>query len=251
MRRILTLSSIAKYYRVCPVCQMGGGSIGLHLTEWLCPSCYEYFLKEARIFSHKAPMYNKPVHCLVLWNKENQEFISRLIQSLKGNYNYSGWQVITQILIREMILNNLFYWKEAEVIVPAPSHNENRQHAQVFAQALSRQLNIPVDLDLLSFKKEKISWFHFKKIQNNRQAFKSKNQRAEIQIVAKKHKYKKILFVDDICTTGSTISAVNQTLSGQVLPRRTLSRRTSSRRALGRLSYFQPLVLACKVKTPI
>ena len=234
MRDILTLSSIAKFYRVCPVCQMGGGSLGLHFTEWLCSSCHEHFLKEARIFSHKAPMYNKPVHCLVLWNEDNQEFISSLIQSLKGNYNYSGWQVVSKILIREMVLNNLFYWKNAEVIVPAPSHNKNRQHAQVFAQSLGHQLNIPVDLDLLSFKQEKKPWF--KKTQNDRQVFRTKNQRAKIQILAKKHKYKRILFVDDICTTGSTISAARDALTRQVL---------------GRLSYFQPLMLACKVKTSV
>ena len=236
MKKALTLSSIAKLYRVCPVCQMGGGSLGLHFTEWLCSSCHELFLKEARIFSHKAPMYDRSVHCLVLWNEENREFISHLIQSLKGNYNCSGWLVIIQVLIREMVLNNLFYWKKAEVIVPAPSHNNRRQHAQVFAKSLGRQLNIPVDLDLLSFKEEKPSWFHFKRTQNDRQVFKSKNQRSNIQIIAKKHKYKKILFVDDICTTGSTISATRQALT---------------RRALGRLSYFQPLVLTCKIKTPI
>ena len=246
MRKTLTLSSIAKYYRVCPACQMGGGSLGLHLIEWLCPSCYECFLKEACIFSHKAPLYSRPVHCLVLWNEENKELISPLVQSLKGNYNYSGWQAVTKILIREMVLNNLFYWKEAEVIVPAPSHSPDRRHAQVFAKALGHQLNIPVDLDLLSFKEEQEPWVYFRKTQNKRQVFRSKDQRAKIQIIAKKHKYKRILFVDDICTTGSTISAAQQTLS-----RRTLSRRTLSRRALGRLSYFQPLMFACKIKAPV
>ncbi len=246
MKRPSILSSIANYYRVCPVCQIGGGSLSLHLIEWLCPSCYKYFLQGTRIFSYKAPMYDRPVHCLVLWDEENQEFISHLMQSLKGNYNYPGWQVVSNILIREMVLSNLFYWKKAEVIVPAPSHNSDRRHAQVFAQALGRQLNIPVDLDLLSFKEEQKPWFHLKKTQNERQAFKSKNQRTKIQIIAKEHKYKKILFVDDICTTGSTISAARQTLTRQALTRRALTRR-----ALGRLSYFQPLVLTCKSKTPI
>lgn len=246
MKRTLTLSSIAKYYRVCPICQMGGGSLGLHLIEWLCPSCHERFLKEVCIFSHKPPMYNGTVHSLVLWNEENQEFVSSLIQNLKGNYNCSGWQVITEVLIREMVLNNLFYWKEAEVIVPAPSHNSDRQHAQLFAQILGQKLNIPVDLDLLSFKEQRKPWFHFKKTENDRQVFRSKNQRAKIQMTAKNHKYKKILFVDDICTTGSTISAAKQTLA-----RQTLTRQALARQALGRLSYFQPLMLACKIKAPI
>ena len=251
MKKTLILSSIAKYYRVCPVCQMGGGSLGLHLTEWLCSSCQQYFLKEVRILSHKAPMYDGPVHCLVLWSKENQEFISPLIQSLKGNYNYSGWQVVTQILIREMVLNNLFYWKEAEVIIPAPSHNHHRQHAQIFAQTLGRHLNIHVDLELLSFKKEQKPWFHFGKAKNERQVFRSKNQRAEIQMTAKKHKYKKVLFVDDICTTGSTISAARRALERRALTKQALGRQALARQALGRLSYFQPLMLACKIKAPI
>ena len=219
--------SFLKYYRVCAVCQLGSGSLSWHPIEWLCPSCYQHFLKETRIIAYKTSIYKDPVYCLTLWRKENQEFISKLAQSLKGNHNYLGWLTVTKILVRELVLNNLLYWKEAEVIVPAPCHSRHRQHAQVFAQILGQQLNLPVDLNLLSFTKQK-RWFHFNRIQNDKQALRSKKQRAKIQLIAKKHKYKKILFVDDICTTGSTISVARQ--------------------VLGSLSYFQPFVLTCRAK---
>ena len=219
-----------KYFRVCAACQLGCGSLVWYPIEWLCSSCCQHFLNETHITSRKTSMYDGPVHCLILWDKENQEFISRLVQSLKGNYNYLGWLAVTKVLVREIVLNNLLYWKEAEVIVPAPSHDQRRQHAQVFAKILGQQLNLPVALDLLSFtKRERL--FHFDKIQGDRQTLRSKKQRAEISIVSKRHKYRKVLFVDDICTTGSTISVARQ--------------------ALGHLSYFQPLVLAYRVRASL
>lgn len=226
----MLLSEVLSYYRVCPFCQSGCGAWNLSPIKWLCKTCQQLFLQESHLAFHRASIYEGPIYSLISWKSQNHTFISTLVQSLKGNHNHLGWSLVVQVILREMILKGFFSRFKIDVVVPAPSHNPQRQHAQVLAKALSRSLGVPTDLDLLQFKENsKNLWFDPK--MSYRQTFKSKPERANIKMIAKPHLYKNILFVDDICTTGATI--------------------TAAKKALGECRCFQPLVLAYRMSIPL
>lgn len=219
--------SVLNLYRACAVCQSSFGYLDWFPIKWLCCFCKKQFFQTSSIKLQTVPLYKGSVYSLIRWNHQNNAYLSPLIQSLKGNYNHIAWHIVVQAIIRELLLNNLLDRLKVDVIIPAPSHNSDRQHAHILAKALGHQLNISVDLNVLQFKtKGQKSWF-YRNRSSPRQTFKSKAERANIQMLAQRHKHKKILFVDDICTTGATISVAHQ--------------------ALGHPSCFYPFVLANKV----
>ena len=78
--------------------------------------------------------------------------------------------------------------------------------AEVFARALGQELGIPVDANVVKRNRETMP----QKCLNNRQ--RQKNLKNAFQLTENIVKYKEILLVDDIYTTGSTMDAVAETL---------------------------------------
>lgn len=103
------------------------------------------------------------------------------------------------------------YRKKIEVIIPIPMYIGKKRRrgynqAEVFARALGRQLGIPVDAGLV------------KRVRNTtpqkelNHAERQRNLKKAFHLAQNIVKYKQVLLVDDIYTTGSTMDAVSAVL---------------------------------------
>ena len=102
-------------------------------------------------------------------------------------------------------------WRGVEVVVPVPMHKKKQRargynQAEVFAKKLGRQMNLPVELRLVSRIKNTTP----QKELNERQ--RKDNLKGAFQVKTNIVKYSKILLVDDIYTTGATIDAIAEKL---------------------------------------
>ncbi len=98
-----------------------------------------------------------------------------------------------------------------EVIVPVPMYawkqrRRGYNQAEVFARALGRELDLPVDAGIVRRIRNTVP----QKELNDRQ--RRKNLKNAFQLNKDVVKYSQILLVDDIYTTGSTVDAVAETL---------------------------------------
>ena len=99
---------------------------------------------------------------------------------------------------------------EADCIIPVPLHPERERErgynqSQILALACAAQLNLPVHTTLLQRTRPTSSQVHLSwqdRQQNVRAAFQYDSARAEQEIA-----HRRIVLVDDVCTTGSTLSA--------------------------------------------
>jgi len=94
----------------------------------------------------------------------------------------------------------------ADVLVPVPLHKSKLRkrgynQAEIIAKSIGRLLDIPVDSQLLSRKKKTLA----QKELNDKDRL--KNLENAFIIGEKVVKYKKVIIVDDIYTTGTTIDA--------------------------------------------
>lgn len=98
-----------------------------------------------------------------------------------------------------------------EAVVPVPMYSRKKRRrgynqAEVFAKALGRELHMPVDCGMVRRIRNTVPQKELtgeERVQNVKNAF---------QFAADIVKYKKIVLVDDIYTTGSTIDAVAEVL---------------------------------------
>ncbi|MBQ2801485.1 MAG: ComF family protein [Lachnospiraceae bacterium] len=102
---------------------------------------------------------------------------------------------------------------DVDAIIPVPLHKSKYRkrgfnQAQVLAEAIGRQLEIPVLSDILVRNKNTTA----QKNLNDKQ--RQENVKNAFKIINNEVQLKKILLVDDIYTTGSTIDAVARILKG-------------------------------------
>lgn len=98
-----------------------------------------------------------------------------------------------------------------EAVVPIPMYSRKKRRrgynqAEVFAKALGRELHMPVDCGMVRRIRNTVPQKELngeERVRNVKNAF---------QFAANIVKYKKIVLVDDIYTTGSTMDAVAETL---------------------------------------
>lgn len=101
--------------------------------------------------------------------------------------------------------------KGIEVIVPIPMYAGKKRlrgynQAEVFARALARETGLPMDAGMVIRNRDTIP----QKELNDRE--RRQNLKNAFQFVPNIVKYKKVMLVDDIYTTGSTMDAVAEVL---------------------------------------
>ena len=100
---------------------------------------------------------------------------------------------------------------DVDVIVPVPMFRRKQKlrgynQAEVFGRALAKQLGVPMERNIVIRKKDTRPMKELNDIEREN------NLRNAFQIARNIVKYKKILLVDDIYTTGSTADEVSRVL---------------------------------------
>ena len=212
MRQLLDTILDIVYPRHCPVC----GEIVAYPGKLICPQCRE---KVHPIREPKCKKCGKPLE------QEEREYChdcgKRAHSYERGLalFAYEGWakEAIYQIkfhnkreyldfFVREMAreLGSEVHSWGAQAIVPVPLHKKKYRRrgfnqAELLAEKLGTALHIPVRKDLA----ERIRYTDAQKELNLRE--RRKNIRGAFRVYRDEMDLEKIILVDDIYTTGSTV----------------------------------------------
>lgn len=147
----------------------------------------------------------KNVNCLSLfrWQRDRNRILNRLSLALKGTYQDKAWNYYGERFLEE--------WQKTDfpgtsaVFVPCPSVDGVKDHAYLFARALSSLTGIPL-LDALERTDAK---------EQKRMTRIERQSLINTKFVLKddlNEKFSYVYFVDDIITTGTTVQAAETRL---------------------------------------
>ncbi len=192
---------ISFWFRNCSVCKSA-----LPPVAWLCSDCWKklksfYLPPEDMIREQDSLIHFR----LFNWSEENDFFIRLFLNSLKkGGPSFIFNKLILEFLNRAFQVTSLPF---SSVLVPAPPHPLYclRDHAFCLADALARFSGLPLKNPLL-----RVSFKTSMQKQKNRQ------ERKEMRFYLREKNFlkqnEKIIFVDDVLTTGATAQAVYSAL---------------------------------------
>ncbi len=129
------------------------------------------------------------------------------------NFKYHNKKIYGEFYAREMYLNCktiLQNWN-ADVIIPVPLHKSRQRvrgynQAEIVAKHLSEYINIPIDKKVL----ERVMNTAPQKELNDKERV--KNLENAFKTITNVVKYKKVILVDDIYTTGTTVDSCTKVL---------------------------------------
>lgn len=174
-----------------PKCKCCGKAISQWEMEYCCDCTKKrhQFIRGFSLWNYNEEMKRSIANFKYNHRKEYGEFYGKEFAKRFG------------VQIREL---------ELDALVPVPVHwtryiQRGYNQAQVLAEQISKELNIPVVEDLLIRKKKTIA----QKQLNSRQRIENLEKAFAVSKKWEKQekKLKKILIIDDIYTTGSTIDA--------------------------------------------
>lgn len=176
---------IIESLRVCSYC-----GLFFPKQEYFCESCWDVILS-MRLKSAEQSVQGYPfkVRSLFLWRGPKSDYIKTLVYSLKNNGSPSMFEKLSLLFEFPQIL--------PEILIPAPAREigNTTDHAWLWNQSLSR---------LIGTQSQNIL------IRSNSDSQKIKKREERYQIIYKlstKPKSKKVVFTDDVVTTGATAMA--------------------------------------------
>lgn len=164
-----------------------GKEISLEESEY-CPDC----IATPHLFDRGAAVFQ--------WSQKIQKSIYK--------FKYKDHKIYGEFYGNEMAekYGELIKEWEIDVIMPVPIHSARKRkrgynQAEIIGGALGKAVNIPMDIYAL---KRIINTVPQKKLGNSQR---KKNVERAFKVTRNVVKYKKVLLVDDIYTTGSTVDA--------------------------------------------
>jgi len=175
-----------------PVCKKCGKQLENERQEY-CGDCSRkkhFFVQGKAVFSYRNEIKLSMYRFKYSNKREYGDYYA-----LRTAQEYGNWIKCRQI----------------EAIVPVPMYARKKRargynQAEVFAKALGRELNLPVECSMV----RRIKNTAPQKELNDRQ--RKDNLKKAFQVTTNIVKYKKVLLVDDIYTTGATMDAVAEVM---------------------------------------
>lgn len=225
---ILKTAAELLYPPRCPVCDEllspGKNAICIscekkitRITELVCKKCGKPLSNERKEYcgdcarKHHSYRQGKAVF---LYKGEMRQSLYRFKYSNRREYaSFYAGEAVSQYAswVRR---------REIEVIVPIPMYTGKKRRrgynqAEVFAKALGRKMDIPVETKLVKRTRDTIPQKELndnERKKNLKNAFQVTTQKTQKNQKVQKNQYKQVLLVDDIYTTGSTMDAVAEVL---------------------------------------
>ena len=176
-------------------------------SSMLCKYCETELFKVScpeGIYKHKV----SEIFCYSLfsWERDQNRILNKLMLALKGTKKKTAWKYFARIMAHE--LTPFFKAKEKIVVVPCPNFSESEDHAGLFAKYLAENLNYELKKTLkvnLAGESKELNKKQRIQLLNGKYA---KNHECIEKITDKQDT--KVLFVDDVITTGATLLAAHE-----------------------------------------
>lgn len=169
----------------------------IFIKSCLCQHCYKALISRFSQTHMQMPL-NKKTLSLLNWNPGESDILSKFILKLKCN-EQQMWNQLSFDFIQKHKIN----YEENRVLVSLHSTSPNRTHAQDWGFGLSQYLGCEHHTIL-------------KKVTKEVQKKKTKNERSQLLLLPivdiSYLKHKKVIFVDDVVTTGATLKAAYEAL---------------------------------------
>lgn len=176
-------------YLFSPVC-LHCGSFFVE-ESLLCDACFNQRLRPRIRLKNASSISGH--HYLVAWPRGESNLLSQMVYRLKDGRSAAALSFYVQMLYEK--LKNEISWSQYRAIVPIAGSRATSIHARLLAEELSALCGLPV-WDLL----QKSSAFEQKKL-----SLSERRQRMKVTVKAPlPEHFTKLIFVDDILTTGSS-----------------------------------------------
>lgn len=189
-----------KQYLLTPVCI----SCGSYFCEdsLFCVTCFSREI-EPKLILPAASHLGSARHLYLLdWNKNESLAIDQMVYRMKSDNSRAAWRFYAKIILQmsEVKLQNFRGY------VPIPGSTAASVHSTVFAEALSANSGLPV-FDLLSRKTDS-------KAQKQGSITDRRTQNFEQRLGTQAELFTKLIFVDDVLTTGESFLQSNKAVNG-------------------------------------
>ena len=139
---------------------------------------------------------------LLDWNKDESVIMDQMVYRMKSDNSVPAWRHYARLLLQLSEINLQNY----DGFVPIPGSSIASLHSTIFADSLSVISGLPV-LDLVAKKADA-------KAQKQGSIQDRKTQNFEVRKGAKTELFTKLIFVDDVLTTGESFLQSNRAVNG-------------------------------------
>lgn len=189
-----------KQYILSPLCLKCGS---FFTNESLfCEICFADEISsrlQSESFSHI------PEHIYLLeWHKYESDILSEMVYRLKSDNSPQAWDFYSGLLYQKLKEN--IDLKNYEALVPIPGSKQSSVHSLLLARGLSDR----TDLKIMDILKKETEGEQKKLTAAQR---KKHNSRVSLKSPSPEH-FTKVIFVDDVLTTGASFFQCQQALQG-------------------------------------
>jgi len=187
----------------CPKCS--------DVLEIYKPYCYVCKKLSEEFYTHEKCKKHFPLHQVVVLTRYRQKAIKRLLRHAKY---YSKYPAYSDILTFQKDFFQEYVKQGGSVIVPVPMHflrkwKRGYNHTEKISQILWDMLDIPVYNNILKKKRYSKQQSHLSLLDRQRNL---KNSYMCTKKISKIPKNSTIYLIDDIISTGSTLTEIVKTL---------------------------------------
>jgi predicted amidophosphoribosyltransferase len=170
----------------------------------LCSQCRK-FLVNCFGSDSELNIRGKKLISLMIWNPNQSDLLSNLILRLKSSEDKT-WSYFAQ----EFLLNNHVEILNSSILISLASE-KGKFHGQMWGQSLSELTGIPHRMGLSKIQGQNETHQQKQKNRSQRQALE-----LQLNVDISELENKKVIFVDDVVTTGATLLAAHKALGDPV-----------------------------------